>query len=89
MSPDLKGAAMKRLILLMMLFVGALAAGCETERALSPSGGRGLADTQQERLQRVRSIQDVHMRMLTDDWDMIWLFDRNVRLSEWHVIVGH
>jgi hypothetical protein len=82
----LKGAAMKRLILLLMLLVGAFAAGCEEERALSPSGGRGLADTQAERHRRIETILDMDARMLQDDVDMFWLFDRNLRLTQWHVL---
>ncbi len=79
---------MKRLICLMILIVAAMTIGCESERRLSPSGGRGLTDTQHERHRRAFHIVDLQNRMLQDDWDMVWLFDRSTRLTEWHVYIN-
>lgn len=79
---------MKRLIILLILCVGAFSAGCESERALSPSGGRGLTDTQRERHRRVLTILDMQSRMLQDDWDRVWLFDHPTRLTEWYVFAN-
>ncbi|MBS3820552.1 MAG: hypothetical protein GVY16_00945 [Planctomycetes bacterium] len=77
---------MKRLILILMVLLGAVAAGCEEERALSPSGGRGLADTQADRHRRIETIFDMDTRMLQDDLDTFWLLDKNLRLTQWYVL---
>lgn len=76
---------MKKLLIMAVLLTGAFAIGCKEEAALSVSGGRGVAYTQEERIRRIEMIADIQERMIQDDWDMIWLMDRSSALSEWHV----
>jgi len=63
-----------RMWLLLGLLAGlALAAGCAT---VTMSGKESVANT--------RSVLELDMREMADDWNMIWLADRQNRLTRWH-----
>jgi hypothetical protein len=67
---------MKKLLLALALLVGSLAIGCN------------LPTTAHERAVRYENIVGLQGRMVNDDWDAIWLMERNTRLSRWHPRVG-
>ena len=71
---------MRRICLLIVLCAcfTALLAGCS-----------GVADSGAERYSRAKQINDLQMRMLVDDWDYFWLYDRNTYLTKYHPRVGH
>ena len=50
--------------------------------------GCGLTDSRAERSRRIEQITELQMKMLVDDWDYLWLYERNSRMSEWHYRVG-
>jgi hypothetical protein len=63
-----------RMWLLLGLLAGlALATGCAT-----------VTKTPEENRASVRSILELDMREIGDDWNMIWLADRQDRLTRWH-----
>ena len=70
---------MKQLTVLFLLcvFVAGLMAGCS-----------GVADDSATRWRRYKQIWDNDSRQFVDDWDTLWLMDRNVRLSEYHSRIG-
>lgn len=68
-----KVCIMKRLLVLLVVLVGACLAGC------------GLVDSQQERKRRYKTITQLQGRMIIDDWDYFWLADRPSYLTSWHV----
>jgi hypothetical protein len=65
--------------LILLVFCGSL---------LSVSGC-GLVDSAQERQNRYAQITNLQFRMLVDDWDYFWLYDRNSQLTQWHPRVGN
>ncbi len=66
------------LLLAVMICLTSLMGGCD-----------GVVDSYNERMQRARHIDDIQTRMLVDDWDYLWLSERNSRLSEWNPRFGH
>ena len=65
---------MKRCVILATLVATiVLAAGC----------GDGVAYTRRERQERNRRILDNDMKQLVDDWDMLWLNERESRRTKW------
>jgi hypothetical protein len=63
-----------RIVLFLALLAGAsLAAGCAT-----------VTKTPQENVANVRSVLELDMREMSDDWNMVWLADRQGRLTRWH-----
>jgi len=40
------------------------------------------------RKRRISQVNDLQMRMLTEDWDYFWLYERNTSLTQWHPRVG-
>lgn len=63
-----------RMWLLLGLLAGlALATGCAT-----------VTMSAQENRASVRSVLELDMREMADDWNMIWLADRQNRLTRWH-----
>ena len=71
---------MKRICSLLVLCVcfAALLTGCA-----------GLVDSGPERYSRAKQINDLQMRMLVDDWDYFWLYERSSYLTKYHPRVGH
>ena len=52
------------------------------------SGCQGTAYSYDERELRFRMINEYNMRQFVDDWDYFWLYDRNVRGTQWHPRIG-
>ncbi|MHC4981678.1 MAG: hypothetical protein ACYTF6_00730 [Planctomycetota bacterium] len=73
---------MKKALLLLVVaaFIMSFVSGCQ---------GHGVVDTYQDRMLRYRQINDLQARMLVDDWDYLWLYERNTFLSEWYPRVGN
>jgi len=65
---------MRTWILLGLLAGVALVAGCAT-----------VAKTPEENWATYRQIADLDTREIGDDWNLIWLADRQTRLTKWHV----
>ena len=64
---------MRKWLLAGLLASLALGAGCAT-----------MTKTPEENLTNYRSIVELDMLQLADDWNMIWLMDRQCRLTKWH-----
>ena len=64
---------MKRLLALLILTAATFLAGC------------GVTYTYRERERRFRHTNDIQARMLIDDFDSFWLYDRPSYLSYWYV----
>jgi len=61
--------------LFIALFVGVgLATGCAT-----------VTRTPEENWNAQRQAAELGFRQITDDWNMIWMTDRQSRLTRWHV----
>ena len=73
---------MKKLLVILILCSVMLMAGCST------SGYPTLVDSAQERSFRIDQIYDFQTRMLVDDWDSIWLIEKNTMLTYWNPHVG-
>lgn len=64
-----------RFVAYLGLLVGAVA---------TLTGCHGMVKTYDERLNTYAQVLDADMRQIADDWDTIWLADRQSRLTEWH-----
>jgi hypothetical protein len=64
---------MRKWIFIGLLAAGALATGCTT-----------VTKTPRENVDNFRSITELDMREIGDDWNLIWLADRQSRLTRWH-----
>lgn len=49
------------------------------------TGCNGMVDTWQERQNTYAQAFDTDMRQIADDWDLLWLADRQYRLTRWHI----
>ena len=67
---------MRKLLVVLVFCLGSFVVGCS------------VLDTAAQRTRRVNQTTDLQMRMLMDDWDYIWLYDRTSALSQWHSHVG-
>lgn len=67
---------MKKLLVMLVLCLAAVLAGCT------------LDETRAEHGRRLLQITDVQLRMLVEDWEEFWLYDKSTTLSRWHVRVG-
>jgi hypothetical protein len=65
---------MRKWILLGMLTGLAFWAGCAT-----------VTRTASENRSNIRSVAQLNVRQMADDWNLIWLNDRQSRLTRWHV----
>ena len=63
---------MKWLLIGLLAGLGALA-GCAT-----------VTKTSQENWNTYRSIAELDTLEIADDWNLIWLADRQTRLTKWH-----
>ncbi len=46
--------------------------------------GPGVNDTARERQVRYERINENNRRQFVDDWDYLWLYERNSMLSQWY-----
>lgn len=46
--------------------------------------GRGVVKTKAERWNAYREALHMDIRQMADDWDTLWLADRQYRLTRWH-----
>lgn len=72
---------MKKMALLLALFLASFAAGCYN------SGN--LVETGAERKGRIAMQHSLDCKQIPDDWDYLWLQERNSRLTQWHPIAGY
>lgn len=49
------------------------------------TGCNGVARTADERKFKAKQALDMDMRQIADDWDRIWLADRQYRLTRWQM----
>ena len=68
---------MKKLCILTILSLASLFAGCT------------LMDSAPQRARRQLLTTDLLMREAVDDWDYIWLYERNSYMNPWHARVGY
>jgi len=71
---------MRKAVLVGMLIVmaaGFLLTGCAT-----------VVESPDVRNRRTKEISDLQMRMMVEDWDYIWLYERNTGMTQWHPWVG-
>jgi hypothetical protein len=52
---------------------------------LAWSGCNGMVRTYEGRMNTLEVVMDRDLRQLADDWDLLWLADRQYRLSNWSV----
>ena len=69
---------MKKLIILLVLFVSVFVIGC----------GSGVTEDQTVRSRRIAAIGDINDRQIRDDSDEFWLVDQNGKLMEPNVYIG-
>jgi len=72
---------MKKVVLLVVL-LGLCAGSCLVRCGT-------LDQSYRERELRYAMIGEWNSRQLIDDWDYVWLYDRNCKLSQWHPSVGY
>ena len=64
-----------RACMLFLLLVGlTITAGCT-----------GVTKSPAEISRTVEQSMDMDLRQMTDDWNLLWLVDRQYRLSKWHM----
>ncbi len=79
---------MKKTALLLTILAATFLGGCDVNTP-THNGGRGMVDAPRDRQRRVAACNDYYSRQLMDDWDLLWLYDRNTNLSEWKIYIGH
>jgi len=81
---------MRTLLMVLVLVVSGLVAGCQHPQggSLAATGSQGLLDSTNQRNRRSRYIDNVSTRMLVDDWDMFWLYERGSTLTPYIIHVG-
>lgn len=81
---------MRAFLMVLVLMVSGLVAGCQEPQrdSLAATGTQGLLDSTDQRNRRMRYIDNVQRRQLTDDWDTFWLYDRSTKLTPFIVHVG-
>ena len=47
--------------------------------------GAGVVKTPAERMNTYRQVLDLDLRQIADDWDTIWLADRQYRMTRWQI----
>jgi hypothetical protein len=66
---------MRKSVLFALVVGLAVLAGC----------GPGVVKTPAERVNAFRESVNMDLRQLADDWDTLWLVDRQYRLTRWQV----
>lgn len=64
---------MRALVLIMALAGFAALCGCQ-----------GVARTPSEIQNNAAQSVDMDLRQITDDWNTLWMVDRQYRLTRWH-----
>ena len=72
-----EGEVMKKCLIVLVLCLGGLLAGCN------------LVDTPEERNNRIAQSWDLQGRMMVADFDAYLLLDRNSYLTPWFTKVGY
>jgi hypothetical protein len=67
---------MKKLVIIALLGLTALLSGCT------------YTETPSERNRRIIGITNMNARGIIEDWDTIWLYDRNSYATQWHPWIG-
>ncbi len=49
------------------------------------NGCNSPTKTYAERLNTYEQVMDTDFQQLADDWDLLWLANRQYRLSKWHL----
>ena len=88
---------MKKLCLLLALAIAACIIGCHqtSEEAktegylLRATGGNGVVENDIERQRRIDAINNLSRRMMIDDWDAFWMYERTSRMTYYPVYVGN
>lgn len=65
------------LIILLALTASIFLSGCST-----------LVETPEARNRRYKQITNLQMKMLVEDWDYFWMYERSSSASQWHPWVG-
>ncbi|MFQ5805697.1 MAG: hypothetical protein ACE5I3_04520 [Phycisphaerae bacterium] len=66
---------MRRCVLFGLLIGLSVLMGC----------GPGVVKTKAERVNAFREGLDLDMRQMADDWDTLWLVNRQYRLTRWQI----
>jgi hypothetical protein len=69
---------MKKLFPMVLLLASMIWAGA----------GCTPTETSAQRERRISQITDLQMRMAVEDWDYIWLYEKNSGCTQWHPWVG-
>ena len=84
---------MKRLCMFAVLLACFLL-GCGTKSAREAAGmlqanlRNGLVDDTAERSRRLADITNLNTRMLVDDWDAVWMYERTSSLTIYKTHIG-
>ena len=68
---------MKKFFLLLVLMAGSMVVGC------TPT------ETVAERNHRINRVMEMDLREMNEDWDRIWLLERNEGDNQWNPHVGY
>ena len=68
---------MKKFLLLLVLLAGGMVVGC------TPT------ETWGERNQRINRVCEMNLREMNEDFDRIWLLERNENDNQWNPHVGY
>ena len=76
--------------LILFILVSFAIVGCESQPdLLEPGFGRGMVETPYQRDIRVSTVNNLQTRMILDDWDELWFYDTNLKLTQWAIDVGN
>lgn len=64
---------MRKLAILVAGLLGVAVTGCN-----------GVVKNYDERMNTYGQALDMDLRQMVDDWDKVWLADRQYRLTRWH-----
>jgi len=67
---------MKKLIIVLAFCMGIFLAGCTPTEDIP------------ERHRRIAQITDLQLKMAVEDWDWLWLYERNAGTTQWHPWIG-
>lgn len=80
---------MKRLCM-FGVFLACFLLGCEAKSVpmLQADLRNGLVDESDERSRRLAHISNLNTRMLVDDWDACWMYERTSSLTSYKTHIG-